>query len=227
MSNVAKPTNPNRKFGARMDHVQHMFALAAVSASAGETFADGIAGPGHEVSDGVGYIKAPGTQDFFNRDAGFSSLDLEWNLRGSELQNAFDTDECDCRKLAKKFSSGTFTVSNWKAWYRQPWFVIYMKKLFIVIWRSFLICLIGVLLGFLGDKIFGLPSGHYFLGSIFGLFSIFTVLSFCIKNFYFLDFNCRLWLLSITIGAALAFFILPFYHEYFPTYNLEDEGFIM
>ncbi len=108
-----------------MDHVAHMFANAAVSANTGENFTDVVAGPGHEATDGYGHTKKPGSQDFFNRDAGFSSLDIEWNLRGSELQNAFDADECDCRKLAKKFASGAYSVSDWKAWYRQPWSVIY------------------------------------------------------------------------------------------------------
>ena len=116
--NTPTPTNPGRKFGARMDHVAHFFANTAVSANMGQTFTDTIAGPGHEFTDGVGYVREDWkNHKFYNRDAGYSSLDIEWNNRGTEFQNMFDLNsEGDCRELARKFLNGTLKLSDWKSW---------------------------------------------------------------------------------------------------------------
>jgi RHS repeat-associated protein len=114
---VTPSKNPTGKFNNRMDAVMHFYAGGAIAANVGETLAD-LASWGVEVSDEV--------KNWFGSTGGpYSSFDLDWGLRGSELQNAFDVSDCKCRKLARKFQSGTFTPSNWQGWYGKPGSVLY------------------------------------------------------------------------------------------------------
>ena len=103
-----------------MDAVMHFFGSAAVSANFGEWPADLLVGPLVEVGD---MLKALVRGENLIGENGWSSHDIEWNRRGTELQNALYGDalnECRCRKLAEKFANGTFTISNYNAWYKKP-----------------------------------------------------------------------------------------------------------
>jgi hypothetical protein len=115
-------TNNSLKFGRRMDAVMHFFASGAISANFGETYTDLVVGPTVEIGDAIkGTVRGHSPIG----DHGFSTHDLAWNRRGTELQNDFDVSECKCRKLAEKFRFGKFSISDWRAWYGQPDSVLY------------------------------------------------------------------------------------------------------
>lgn len=118
-----KNTNPGQKFGRRMDAVMHFIGAAAVAANFGETMADVVSyfvEVGDEGKKWAAKIISNNTQK-----VGFDPVDLSWGIIGSELQNAFDVSDKKARKLAKKFLSGSFTLSQWAAWYNQSDSVLY------------------------------------------------------------------------------------------------------
>jgi len=114
------PTNVTRKFDKRMDAVMHFFAGAQVATKVGETLSD-VTSFFVEVGDEA---KKWGRS---TPSAGYDSVDLAWGTRGSELQNAFDVSESKARNLARKFATGTFTLSRWKQWYNKPDSVLYSR----------------------------------------------------------------------------------------------------
>ena len=122
LKKASTPTNITKKFAGRMDLVMHFLAGAAVSANIGETAADmtslivEIGDKFKRLAKQVGGVP-PRT--------GFDKVDLAWGLRGSELQNAFDTSEKNARKLARKFESGQFKLSKYQDWYKKPDSILY------------------------------------------------------------------------------------------------------
>jgi hypothetical protein len=120
---ASTPTNVTRKFDGRMDAVMHFFAGAQVATNVGETLSD-VTSFLVEVGD-EGKKQARRVQGI--QSAGYDSVDLAWGTRGSELQNAFDVSESNARNLARKFATGTFTLSRWKQWYNQSDKVLYSR----------------------------------------------------------------------------------------------------
>jgi hypothetical protein len=111
-------TNQDKKYDQRMDAVMHFYGAAAVSANLGETLADFVSW-GIEVSDGLKNRIGIGSS------GPYDEVDLAWGTRGSDLQDAFDVNECKCRKLARKFVNGTFTPSDWQKWYKKSDDILY------------------------------------------------------------------------------------------------------
>lgn len=101
-------TNPKKKFKGQGDKFMHLFAGAAIAANAGETVSDGC-GVGVEIGDEI-------KTWFGGSGSGYDSEDLKWGKYGSELENAFDVNEEDCRALALKFKRGTLKLSEPEDW---------------------------------------------------------------------------------------------------------------
>ncbi len=104
-------TNLSNVFGRRGDAMLHFLRSSANSSNWGETVGD-LLGTAKEVKDGAANVWQDGNQDFLNHD-GYSEHDQNWNQRGTDLQNDFDTYEGECRKLVKAFVAGTHTMSNY------------------------------------------------------------------------------------------------------------------
>jgi hypothetical protein len=117
-------TNTTGKFDKRMDAVMHFFAGAQVATKAGETLSD-LTSFAVEVSDEVKSQWRRFVEG--TTSVGYDPVDLAWGKRGSELQNAFDVSEAKARNLARKFATGTFTLSRWKQWFKQPDKVLYSR----------------------------------------------------------------------------------------------------
>lgn len=119
---ASRMTNTTGKFDKRMDAVMHFLAGAQVATYSGETLADFVSF-GVEVTDEIKSLYKYLVEG--RQEIGYDSVDLAWGRRGSELENAFDVSESNARALARKFATGTFTLSRWQQWYKKPDAVLY------------------------------------------------------------------------------------------------------